>query len=137
MSARFADSAYWVALLNPQDALHQRAMSQSRSLGRDRLITTEMVLTEVLNFFAERGSAPRRAAADLVERLRQVGNVRIIPQTSAQFADALQLYRTRQDKEWSHTDCASFRITARERITQALTYDRHFEQAGFKALLRS
>jgi uncharacterized protein len=48
--------------------------------------------------------------------------------------EALQLYH---DKEWSHTDCASFRVMEKEGIGEALTYDRHFEQAGFKALMRS
>lgn len=96
-----------------------------------------MVLTELLNAFAERGTAFRHAATELVKRLRQDANTRIVPQTSAQFDEALQLYRNRQDKEWSHTDCASFRVMENDRITEALTYDQHFEQAGFKALLRS
>jgi predicted nucleic acid-binding protein len=124
---------------NPRDDLHQQTVSLSRSLESDqtRLITTEMVLTELLNAFAERGTVLRRAAAELVLRLRQDVNVRIVPQTDTQFEEALDLYRSRHDKEWSHTDYASFRIMEEEGITEALSYDRHFEQAGFKALMRS
>ena len=137
MSTLFADAAYFVAPLNPQDDLHDRAISIGRTLDDCLLVTTEMVLTEVLNFFAERGRAPRQLAANLIQRLRQDANTRIVAQTSAQFDDALELYRNRQDKQWSHTDCASFRAMEDDHITEALTYDQHFEQAGFKALLRS
>jgi uncharacterized protein len=136
MRTLFVDAVYWIALLNPRDALHQRAVAFSRSLNRTLLVTTEMVLTELLNAFAERGTVFRRAATQLVQRLRQDANIRIVPQTSAQFDDALELYRSRQDKEWSHTDCASIRVMERENITEALTYDQHFEQAGYKAVLR-
>ncbi len=136
MRTLFVDAVYWIALLNPRDGLHEQAVALSRSLDQTPLVTTEMVLTELLNAFAERGSGSRRAATDLVQRLRQDVNTRIVAQTSAQFEDALQFYRNRQDKEWSHTDCASFRVMENERITEALTYDEHFEQAGFRALLR-
>jgi len=136
MKTVFVDAVYWIALLNPRDNLHEQAVSLGRSLDQTVLVTTEMVLTELLDAFAERGAALRRAAAELVLRLRQDANTRIVPQTSAQFDQALQLYRRRQDKEWSHTDCASFRVMEEEGITQALSYDRHFEQAGFKALMR-
>ncbi len=136
MRTLFADTVYWVALLNPRDSLHERAVSLSRSLDQTVLVTTEVVLAELLNTFAERGVALRRAASQLILRLRRDGNTRIIPQTNAQFEEALQLYRDRYDKEWSHTDCASFHVMENEGIAEALTYDRHFEQAGFKALMR-
>jgi uncharacterized protein len=75
-------------------------------------------------------------AVSLVQRLRHDENTQIVPQTGTQFDDAVLLYRDRNDKEWSHTDCASFRVMEKEGIAEALTYDRHFEQAGFKALMR-
>lgn len=99
MRSLFADTAYFVAALNPQDGLHNRAISFGRTLDDCLLVTTEMVLTEVLNFFAERGRALRQLAANLVRQLRQDPNTRIVPQTSAQFEDAFELYRSRQDKE--------------------------------------
>ncbi len=46
-----------------------------------------------------------------------------------------ELYRGRPDKEWSLTDCISFVVMRDEHLTEALTADRHFEQAGFKPLL--
>jgi hypothetical protein len=50
------------------------------------------------------------------------------------FADTL--YFQRRDKEWSLTDCISFTVMSDEGLTDALTGDHHFEQAGFTALLR-
>jgi predicted nucleic acid-binding protein len=95
MRTLFVDTGYYVSVLNPQDDLHDRAISVSRSLDDCIFVTTEMVLTELLNFFAERGAAPRQLAADFVHQIRQDPNTRIIPQTSAQFEDAFKLYRRR------------------------------------------
>jgi uncharacterized protein len=123
--------------LHRKDSLHQRAVAIGRSLAAaTQIVTSEMVLTELLNAFAEQGIGLRHMAIQLIQRLRQDPNTRIIPQSTVQFEEALDLYRSRPDKEWSHTDCASFRVMEEEGIAEALTYDRHFEQAGFKALLR-
>ncbi len=133
----FVDTAYWIALLNPHDDLHEPARRVSASLQAVRLVTSEAILVEWLNDFARRGRLLRAAAAALVERLRLDPAVEVVPQTSADFEEALRLYAERADQSWSHTDCSSFSIMRRQGITEALTYDRHFEQAGFKALLRS
>lgn len=134
MAEAFADTGYWVAMLDPKDSLHQKALDVSRSLGRRRLVTTEMVLTELLGLL----SAPpqRDSAAETVEQLLRNPNVDVIPQTGLLFRDALSRYKMRSDKSWSLTDCASFIVMERREIKDALAYDRHFEQAGFIALLR-
>jgi len=67
--------------------------------------------------------------------LRQSSSCEIIPVSSALFQGALDLYHERTDKEWTLTDCTSFLIMQEHGITEALTGDRHFEQAGFTALL--
>lgn len=132
----FADAGYWIALVNPQDDLHQRSKEVSASLGPVRYTTSEMVLTEFLNSFANRGEHLRKVAVALVERLREDPNTTIVPQTSLLFRDALSLFAERHDKAWSQTDCASFQIMRGAGIGEGLTYDKHFEQAGFRALLR-
>ena len=48
----------------------------------------------------------------------------------------LELFHERRDKEWQLTDCISFVVMANESLSDALTGDRHFDQAGFKALLK-
>ena len=130
----FADTSYWMALVNPRDQIHQKALSVSRHLSSESLLTTEMVLVEVLNSFSD--SLYREAVGRMVTSLRQDENLTIVPQTPAQFKSALQRYQQAADKNWSLTDCASFEVMEVENIEAALTHDRHFIQAGFEALLR-
>ena len=134
MKVVFADTGYWVASLNPNDPLHEKAMATSRGLGKVRQLTTEMVLDELL---AALSPLPvRELATRGVEAIRTNPNVEVVPQTSIQFRDAFGLYKRMVDKEWSLTDCASFEIMKARGITEALAHDQHFEQAGFIALLR-
>jgi predicted nucleic acid-binding protein len=72
----------------------------------------------------------------LIRSIRANPNSRVVPQTSLQFQDALALFEQSSDKEWSLTDCSSFLIMRELKITEALAYDKHFEQASFVALLR-
>jgi len=67
--------------------------------------------------------------------LRASPDVRIIGPSEELFSRGLELYRQRPDKEWSLTDCISFVVMRDEQLSEALTGDRHFEQAGFKSLL--
>lgn len=133
----FADTGYWVALLNPGDNLHQKAIHLEQSLQPVHVVTSEMVLTEVLNDFSKRGEYLRDVASELIRDLRSHPNTTIIPQTSQQFEQAFIFYTQRKDKQWSHTDCVSFNIMEENGITEALAYDKHFAQAGFTALMRN
>lgn len=135
MTKVFADTGYWIALLNPRDALHDKSKKASATLGRTRIITSELVLAEVLNAFASKGDLPRRMACVLIDELRSDPDYEIVPITSSAFRQALERYRSRADKTWSLTDCASFLIMEENGITDALSADRDFRQAGFKALL--
>ncbi len=119
MKSVFADADYLVALLNPREELHEKAKRVSARLHPVRIITSEMVMAEML-----------------VSQLRQNPNIRVVPQTATQFAEAMAFFCGHRDKEWSQTDCASFLIMRESGLSDALTYDHHFEQAGFTALLR-
>ena len=136
MDRVFADTGYWIALLNPRDDLHQKASVTSRDYTSNHIVTSEMVLTEFLNSFSDYGPRLRQAAARAVVSLRDTSEIVIVPQTSQLFEKALKRYRDMADKSWSLTDCASFLIMEEERIASALTHDRHFAQAGFQTLLR-
>ena len=133
MSPAFADTFYFIAFLNPNDAHHERVREFSRNFRR-RIITTPWVLTEVADALSERANRP------LAGKLRQlVGTspfINVLPADDALFQAGFDLFEARPDKEWSLTDCISFVVMERERMTEALTGDHHFEQAGFKALLR-
>lgn len=134
MKAVFADSGYWIAVLIPSDTHHAKALEVSRLLGRIRIVTSEMVLSEVLATLAR--PPTREYAVSLVDRVTRDPNTDVVPQTGLQFRDALDRYRARADQSWSLVDCASFLIMEQRGIQDALAHDRHFEQAGFKAVLR-
>ena len=132
----FADTGYWIALINERDQGHEKAIEVRTSLAEYRIITTEMVLTELLNYASRRGERMRDLAAGTATGLTHDQNTTVIPQTSAQFHTALARYRGRPDQSWSIVDCASFIVMEERGIQEALAFDRHFQQAGFTALLR-
>jgi len=136
MQRVFADAGYWIGLFNDRDSLHPRAVAASRKFRPHQIVTSEMVLSELLNNFSERGLHFRQAAAIGVASLRGSSEVAIVPQTPELFARAFQRYQAMSDKGWSLTDCASFIIMEDEGLTAALSHDHHFVQAGFQALLR-
>jgi predicted nucleic acid-binding protein len=135
MRAVFADTCYWIALLNPRDQTHDSALRVSRGLTAYRIVTTEEVLTEVLNYFGARGPYFREAATKLVERMRADRSIDILPQTHDGFLAGLGLYQARPDKGYSLTDCISMETMRREWVSEALTNDEHFKQEGFTCLL--
>lgn len=136
MKRVFLDTSYIKALADRHDDLHERAKTVSAALGSHIKVTSQMVLTEVLNFLRGKGKHLRAAVLPIIDLLHSQPNTQVIPQTSQQFNAALALYRQRMDKGYSLTDCASMLIMEEEGIQNILTADKHFEQAGFKALLR-
>jgi len=136
MKKIFADTSYWIALLNPRDGLHAKAVAMPAQLPSARLVTSEMVLAELLNGLSDVGPWKRSAAIISVETILRTHSISVFPQTSDQFFRAFERYKQSADKNWSLTDCASFQIMETERISAALTHDHHFVQAGFEALLR-
>jgi predicted nucleic acid-binding protein len=133
----FVDTSYWIAVLNPTDSLHDFANNLTLTLFPSKLVTSELILNELLNHYSGSGSRFREITSNLIRQIQEDENMEVIPITSQIFTKAFQIYAQRQDKAWSHTDCSSFCIMEELGITEALTYDKHFEQAGFVALLRS
>lgn len=131
----FLDTAYVNALVNTRDQWHEAAVGWERKLSSDRrrLVTTEFVLVEIADGLAAirfRGQAARVIAALQASPLLEI--------TSASrelFMAALEMYRSRPDKDWGLTDCASFIVMGERGLSEALTTDDHFRQAGFRALL--
>ena len=136
MRVVFADTGYWVALLNPYDELHDKATELSKSLNPVRIVTSEMIVNEVLSDFSKRSQFLREAAITLIDNIKQDPNISLVPLSSNQFQQGIELYKNRLDKNWSPTDCVSFIIMEEMGIYEALAYDKHFEQAGFRPLLR-
>ncbi|HEY9173654.1 MAG TPA: PIN domain-containing protein [Verrucomicrobiae bacterium] len=132
MKTAFADTFYFLALLDTREARHTQAVEFSRDTDL-HLVTTEWVLAE----FGDAYSHPKDRV-DFVALYRTLVNhprVRIVPADTALFQRGVDLFEQRADKAWSLTDCLSFLAMRAEGLTDALTGDHHFEQAGFRALL--
>jgi hypothetical protein len=135
-STVFVDSAYLIALAVSDDQHHRAALDLAGALDENdtRFVTTRAIFLEIGSALSK--SHLRSAACkifDLMENDRRVSLVELEPPV---LADAYALFRGRMDKEWSLTDCVSFVVMKEWEISDALTTDVHFEQAGFRALLR-
>jgi uncharacterized protein len=132
LGAVFADSSYWLALVVKQDQYHSRAQAWT-ALIAGHITTTAPVLLETANALAR--PAWRASAVALIEHLRQRPDVAIFPLELVLWEHGWDLYRHRADKAWSLTDCISFLVMQETGLTDALTADDHFRQAGFRAVL--
>ena len=133
MTTVFADAFYYFALVNPADERHQQARDFTAAFT-GKIVTTAWIMTEVGDGLAR--AVNRSLFLEMISELRADPDVLILPPNINLFEAGLDLYRRRHDKDWSLTDCISFSVMTQQRITQALTGDRHFEQAGFVALLK-
>ena len=127
----FADTAYFIGLLNPSDVAHNLAVEYSNLV--DRIVTTEWVLLELADGLSD--CVNRMHFGTTREGLLARPLVEVIPLGMDLHKRAINLYMSRPDKDWSLTDCVSFIVMTDRKLTEALTTDHHFEQAGFKALL--
>ena len=135
MDRVFTDAVYWLALINPRDQWRDVALAASRSLGTKRLVTTDHILAETLNYFAESGPHYRSMACVHVEDILLDPEVEIVDSSHIQFLEGFQLYAKRLDKGYSLTDCISMNICRDLGVTDILTHDDHFRQEGFNILL--
>ena len=134
MGEVFADAFYWIALANPADQWHDAVKHFDEANPNAPLVTTEEVLTEFLNFYAETGMYRRRIVGAMCEQVLLHPSITVVSAEHESFSQGFELYRQREDKGYSLTDCISM-ITCRERnIQKVLTNDHHFEQEGFAIL---
>jgi uncharacterized protein len=131
----FADTFYWVAILNVKDSSHFKAIEIRQLLGEITIVTTETILIEVLNYFAEYGSHTRKSAVDAVRTIMEDEEIEYISHSPDIFLEALDFYEKRLDKGYSLTDCVSMLTMKTLNIHEILTHDNHFEQEGLTILL--
>jgi predicted nucleic acid-binding protein len=130
----FLDAAFVIALTSVRDQDHVRAVELADEYDGRPLLTTDAVLLEIGNALARRN---RSQAAAMIQRLLAAEHVTVVRLTPELFERAFAFYAAHQDKEWGMTDCISFVVMRDKGMTDALTSDRHFVQAGFFALMRS
>ncbi|MGO8932004.1 MAG: type II toxin-antitoxin system VapC family toxin [Limisphaerales bacterium] len=132
MKSVFADTFYFLALLNERDAAHKRAVAVSRTPGL-ALVTTELVLMELADALCK---PPQRDEVSALWNVVETDPAfQLVRATRELIQRGRELYGERADKEWPLTDCISFVVMQDQGLAEALTADHHFEQAGFKALL--
>lgn len=133
MTTTFIDTSFVLALVLKNDAHHVRAGAwQRRTIGP--LLTIEFVLAEVADALAT--ASLRLIASSVISAIRGDARIQVVPASTAILDRALALYTSRSDKDWGLTDCVSFTAMRDAGVFDALTSDHHFEQAGFRALLR-
>ena len=131
----FLDTAYAVAVLVERDRHHAEARELAAQIKAEgpRLVTTRAVLVEIGNFLAR----TRRLGEGIafLEQVERDPAVEVVAVTEELYRAAFALLKERQDKGWGLTDCISFVVMRERGMTDVLTTDRHFEQAGFNVLM--
>lgn len=132
----FLDTAYAISLSSEQDDLHELALRIADDLENEYtvIVTTQAILLEIGNALSKQRF--RRSAVTLLQALETDPSVEIVPFSQELYDRAFALFRERPDKDWGLIDCVSFIVMQEHGITQALTTDDHYRQAGFQVLMR-
>ncbi len=127
------DTFFVIALINQRDAYHAQALQLADEIEGQPLVITDAVLLEIGNALA-RGF--KSEAVQVIDNFLNSPEVEIVRLNSQLFEQAYALYKAYQDKEWGMVDCISFTVMRQMDIYKALTFDQHYVQAGFRALMR-
>ncbi len=133
MNRLFIDTSFVIALVNEKDLDHKLAVELSLLYEGFPTLITDSVLLEIGNSLARRF---RQEAIKTINSFLLSGETEIIRLTPELFDKAFLLYQTHKDKTWGLVDCVSFVVMNDYSVNDALTNDKHFQQAGFKALMR-
>ena len=133
MSIRiFVDTLFVVAQINQRDQYHETASELADQYEGYPLLVTDAVLLEIGNALARNY---RKEAGEVIENFLTSEEVKVVHLTPQLFDRAFAEYKKYDDKEWGMIDCISFVVMRQEGVSQALTFDHHFEQAGFQILM--
>jgi predicted nucleic acid-binding protein len=122
-----------IAWINTRDAAHQRVKSYLDSYSGS-IVTTEWVLLEFADALSLSSTKP--FAIEAIKRIHRLPMFLVVGFDPAVYQAGFDLYQARSDKDWSLTDCISFAVMTQRGLSEALTADRHFEQAGFRAMFK-
>lgn len=133
----FVDTSGWVSYINQGDSQHAEAVAVCQAAvktGR-KLVTTNYVIAELVALLTGRLHLPRPQLVQIIDLLLAMPQREIVSVTADLDTAAWDLLKHRLDKEWSLVDAASFEVMSNSGMTEALTTDHHFTQAGFLRLL--
>lgn len=129
----FMDTYGLIAWINTRDVAHQRVKSYLDSYSGN-FVTTEWVLIEFADAFSLSKTKP--FAIEAIKRIHRLPMFQVVRFEPTIHQAGFHLYETRSDKDWSLTDCVSFAVMTQRGLSEALTADHHFEQAGFRAVFK-
>lgn len=127
----FIDTGFVIALINTRDTYHQTAQQLSEQYSSFPFITTDAVLLEIGNALAK---SFKPQGIEVIQYFSESPEVTVVHSNAVLFQQAFNLYQTYIDKSWGLVDCLSFTVMKEMQITDALTFDHHFSQAGFRQL---
>jgi predicted nucleic acid-binding protein len=138
MTEVFADTAGWASFLGQSERFHglARSLVARWIMTGVRVVTTNYVLAELTALLTRPLGISRSEQITMLDSFMSAPWVETVHVDPALDAEAWALLRRHADKEWSLVDCASFVVMRQRGITEALTTDHHFEQAGFVRLLK-
>ncbi len=129
----FMDTFALIAWINTRDTAHQPVKSYLNAYS-GIIVTTEWVLLEFADAFS--ASSTKRYAVEAIKRIHRLPMFVVVGFEPSVHQDGFALYEARSDKDWSLTDCISFTVMKQRGLSEALTADHHFEQAGFRAVFK-
>src|SRR5260370_23356265 len=129
----FVDTFALIAWLNPRDDAHTVVTSYLDGFT-GRLLTTEWVLMELADALS--AAEARSTAVAFLQAVRADALFDVVGYVPSMYQAGFDLFATRPDKAWSLTDCISFAVMIERKLSEALTADHHFEQAGFRAVFK-
>ena len=134
MADAFVDTSFVVALVNKKDQHHNVALDLAERFDGPGLVTTDAILLEIGNALSRNF---KQQSVEIIEHFLTSGNVKIVHLQPLLFRKAFELYKSHSDKLWGLIDCVSFVVMRDLVINDALTFDKHFEQAGFNIVIRA
>ncbi len=129
----FMDTYGLIAWINTRDAAHQPVKSYLDAYS-GRIVTSEWVSLEFADAFSQWKVKP--IAIEAIKRIHRLPMFVVVGFDSAGYQAGFNHYETRSDKDWSRTDCISFAVMSERGLSEAVTADHHFEQAGFRAVFK-
>ena len=138
MSDLFVDTSGWANLIDVSQPFHSLSVKiyQNMRSQKHKIITTSYIITELIALLSSPLRIPRPKAIAFIQSLKTSPYIEVIHISKEIDTKAWELLMQRQDKEWSLVDCSSFIVMQESKITESLTSDHHFEQAGFICLLK-
>lgn len=132
MKGLFLDTGYLIALEALDDQNHKAALAHWQGMIKSLplLVTTSYVFDEVVTFFNSRNRHPK--SVEIGSLLLASPSIKMVHIDEPLFSEAWLYFVRHTDKSYSYTDCVSFVVMRRLRIRTALTFDKHFTQAGFE-----